>query len=47
MENLVNSGSEQSSKALGAFYVLSALTLVNYNAATALPWLYQSVAHFN
>ena len=45
MENLVNSGSEQSSKALGAFYVLSALTLVNSDAATALPWLYQSVAH--
>lgn len=29
---------------LGSYYVLSALTLVNSEAATALPWLYQSVA---
>ena len=29
---------------LGSYYVLSALTLVNPEAATALPWLYQSVA---
>ena len=34
---------EESSK-LGCFYVLSALTLVSEEAATALPWLYESVA---
>jgi len=32
--------------ALGAYYVLGALTLVNPNAAAALPWLFQSVAYF-
>ena len=31
-------------RALGANYVLSALTLVNENAAMSLPWLYQAVA---
>lgn len=32
------------SRALGANYVLSALTLINENAAMSLPWLYQAVA---
>lgn len=32
---------------LGAFYVLGAITLVNNNAAEALPWLYQSFYHVN
>ena len=35
---------DRENKQLGAYYVLSALTLVNSEAATALPWLYQSVA---
>ena len=35
---------DRDNKQLGAYYVLSALTLVNSDAATALPWLYQSVA---
>jgi hypothetical protein len=28
---------------LGAYYILSALTLVSMQAADALPWLYESV----
>jgi hypothetical protein len=46
MEYMVNRGVNQGSRALGANYVLCALTLVNYDAAQNLPWLYQSVAHF-
>lgn len=45
MECLVNNGNTQEYKALGAFYILSALTLVSSNAADSLPWLYQSVMH--
>ena len=44
MENLISRGINKDSKALGAFYILAALTLVSPSAATALPWLYQSVA---
>jgi len=43
MENLISKGINSDSKALGALYVLAALTLVSHGAATALPWLYQSV----
>ena len=46
LEKLVNTGINHDSKSLGAYYVLSALTLVNENAAETLPWLYQSVAIF-
>ena len=46
MEKLVNSGVDKDSKALGAYYVLGALTLVNTEAATSLPWLFQSVNYF-
>ena len=42
--NFINRGINESSSSLGAMYVLSALTLVNNNAAEAMPWLYQSVA---
>jgi hypothetical protein len=45
MEKLVNSGIDNDNKCLGAFYVLSALTLVNYDAATSLPWLYEAAYH--
>ena len=45
MEVLVKKGVNNDAKSLGAFYVLAGLTLVNINAATAMPWLYQSVAH--
>jgi hypothetical protein len=44
IDKLINSGINNSSKALGANFVLCALTLVNKDAANALPWLYESVA---
>jgi hypothetical protein len=44
IDRLINSGMNSSSKALGANFVLCALTLVNKEAAEALPWLYESVA---
>lgn len=46
LEKFVNSGLDKDSKALGAYYVLGALTLVNSEAATSLPWLFQSVNYF-
>jgi hypothetical protein len=46
LEKLVNTGVDNDSKSLGAYYVLGALTMVNQDAATALPWLYQSVSYF-
>ena len=46
LEKIVNSGIDTDSKSLGAYYVLAALTLVSNEASTALPWLFQSVAHF-
>jgi hypothetical protein len=45
MEKFVNSGINNDSKSLGAYYVLGALTLVNVEAATSLPWLFQSFEH--
>lgn len=46
MEKFVNNGIDKDSKALGAYYVLGALTLVSQDAATSLPWLFQSVNYF-
>ena len=43
MENLFKNGVNQNSRYLGSTYVLCALTLVNQDAAQALPWLYESV----
>jgi len=45
IEQLVKRGATVSSRCLGANYVLCALTLVSPDAAVAIPWLYQSVAH--
>lgn len=45
LEKLVYSGTNDSNKGLGAYYVLGALTLVNSSAASALPWLYESFAY--
>jgi hypothetical protein len=45
IEKFVITGIDKDSKYLGASYVLSALTLVNIDAATALPWLYQAVCY--
>jgi len=44
LEEMVTSSLEKDHRALGAYYVLAALTLVNPTAALALPWLHQSVA---
>jgi len=46
LEKLVNTGVDKDSRTLGAYYVLGALTLVSENAASSLPWLFQSVSHF-
>jgi hypothetical protein len=46
LEKLVNNGVDTDSKALGAYYVLGALTIVNESAALALPWLFQSFGYF-
>ena len=46
MEQLVNRGVNNDSRSLGAYYVLGALTLVNTEAATTLPWLFQSFEHY-
>ena len=43
IHQLINSSTERENQSLGAIYVLSALTLVNPNAAESMPWLYQSV----
>jgi hypothetical protein len=43
LEKLVNSGVDRDSQCLGAYYVLGALTLVNVDAASSLPWLYQAL----
>ena len=45
LEKFVNTGIDKDSKCLGAYYVLGALTLVNTDAATSLPWLYQAVCY--
>ena len=45
IDRMINMGIDQDSKSLGAYYVLASLTLVSYNAATTMPWLYQSVAY--
>jgi hypothetical protein len=45
-EKIVNNNADKDSKALGAYYVLGAITLVNNTAASSLPWLFQSFASF-
>jgi len=45
IDNFINNGIDKDSKCLGAYYVLGALTLVNHEAATAMPWLYQAFAY--
>ena len=44
-EKMVTTGINNDSKSLGAYYILGALTLVNNNAATAMPWLYESMRY--
>ena len=45
INTFVTSGINRDSQSLGAYYVLSALTLVSQDARTAMPWLYESVVH--
>ena len=45
LELVVNSGTTQDYRALGVIYVLQAFTLVNMNARTSMPWLYEAVAY--
>ena len=45
MNTFVTSGTTRDSRGLGAYYVLSALTLVSQPARNAMPWLYESVMY--
>ena len=42
IEIFITQGEDVDSKSLGTYYVLGALTTVSHEAATALPWLYES-----
>ena len=44
IERMVNSGINNDFKNLGAYYVLTALTIVSQNAALALPWLFEAAS---
>ena len=44
IEEFIKKGINRDTCNLGASYILCALTLVNYDAALAMPWLYQSVS---
>lgn len=44
MEHFIYAGRDETYQNLGAMYVLGALTIVNQDAANALPWLYESFA---
>ena len=46
-ENLISKSPNRENQSLGAYYILSALTLVSNGAADALPWLYESVVYNN
>jgi hypothetical protein len=45
INTFVTSGTNRDSQSLGAYYVLSALTLVSQPAQAAMPWLYESVVY--
>ena len=45
IENLIRTSIDADNKTLGALYVLSALTLVSYEARNAMPWLYEAAVH--
>jgi len=44
MEEMVYTGVDVDSRCLGSYYVLGCLTLVNIQAANAMPWLYENFA---
>lgn len=45
INTFVTTGINRDSQSLGAYYVLSALTLVSQPAQAAMPWLYESVVY--
>lgn len=45
IHTFVTSGINRDRQSLGAYYVLSALTLVSQTAQAAMPWLYESVVY--
>jgi hypothetical protein len=45
LEIIINSGINRENRVLGSYYILGALTLVNQNASTSLPWLFQSFSY--
>lgn len=45
MEELICKSVNNESKSLGAWIILTSLTLVSNDAAIAMPWLYESVIH--
>ena len=45
LSNFLDSSTNDSNKNISAMYILSCLTLVSADAASSLPWLYQSVAN--
>jgi len=45
LEKMITTGIDRDNKCLGAYYVLGAITLVNSEAAIALPWLYEAVCY--
>jgi hypothetical protein len=47
LEQIINTGIDNDSQHLGAYYLLGALTMVSQDAAMAMPWLYQSFIHSN
>jgi hypothetical protein len=47
VNTFVTSGVNRDSQSLGAYYVLSALTLVSQHAQAAMPWLYESVVYIH
>jgi len=44
IERMVNSGINNDFKNLGAYYILTALTIVSSEAALALPWLFEAAS---
>ena len=44
IEIFITRGQTREDRSLGVYYVLGALTMVSLNAATSLPWLYESFA---
>ena len=43
INRLINTGTNESNRAMGVYYALCALVLVSREAALAYPWLYEAV----